>query len=201
MDSNERKIVQELVTALGCVIPASDGYEPKTNLWNKYSAAKNMLAAAPQVVADERALPPPFFYYESNEDGSVEWNEGCVCQDDVYTNAEYAKENGTHGGKVYSEAQMRAALQAAPVQAQELSDATIINAANKYGISPHAAMPFVRELIAAQSTTQEILAVANPVEFDGIKTDAVKAQEPVAETDPVRQYAWQDYQCVKLEGL
>ena len=21
------------------------------------------------------------------------------------------------------------------------------------------------------------------------------------ETDPVRQYAWQDYQCVKLEGL
>lgn len=73
-------------------------------------------AAAPQVVADERALPPPFFYYESNEDGSVEWNEGCVCKDDVYTNAEYAKENGTHGGKVYSEAQMRAALQAAPVQ-------------------------------------------------------------------------------------
>lgn len=49
MDSNERKIVQELVTALGCVIPASDGYEPRTNLWNKYSAAKNMLAAAPQV--------------------------------------------------------------------------------------------------------------------------------------------------------
>lgn len=23
----------------------------------------------------------------------------------------------------------------------------------------------------------------------------------MAETDPVRQYAWQDYQCVKLEGL
>lgn len=22
-----------------------------------------------------------------------------------------------------------------------------------------------------------------------------------AETDPARQYAWQDYQCVKLEGL
>lgn len=55
MDSNERKIVQELVTVLGCVIPASDGYEPRTNLWNKYTAAKNMLATAPQVVADERA--------------------------------------------------------------------------------------------------------------------------------------------------
>ena len=23
----------------------------------------------------------------------------------------------------------------------------------------------------------------------------------MAETDPARQYAWQDYQCVKLEGL
>lgn len=23
----------------------------------------------------------------------------------------------------------------------------------------------------------------------------------LAETDPARQYAWQDYQCVKLEGL
>lgn len=23
----------------------------------------------------------------------------------------------------------------------------------------------------------------------------------VAETDPARQYAWQDYQCVKLEGI
>lgn len=56
MDCNERKIVQELVTALGSVIPATDGYEPRTNLWNKYTAAKNMLAAAPQVVADERAL-------------------------------------------------------------------------------------------------------------------------------------------------
>lgn len=52
MDSNERKIVQELVTVLGCVIPASDGYEPRTNLWNKYTAAKNLLAAAPQAVAD-----------------------------------------------------------------------------------------------------------------------------------------------------
>lgn len=54
MDSNERKILQELVTALGSVIPATDGYEPRTNLWNKYTAAKNMLSAAPQVVVDDR---------------------------------------------------------------------------------------------------------------------------------------------------
>ena len=63
MDSNERKIVQELVTVLGCVIPASDGHEPRTNLWNKYMAAKNMLAAAPQVVSDKADLEcqvPPF---------------------------------------------------------------------------------------------------------------------------------------------
>jgi hypothetical protein len=69
--------------------------------------------AAPAVTNAASELPPPFFYYESNADGSVEWNEGCVCMDDVYTNAEYAKENGTHGGKVYSETQMRAILAAA----------------------------------------------------------------------------------------
>lgn len=69
--------------------------------------------AAPAVANAAPELPTPFFYYESNADGSVAWNEGCVCVDDVYTNAEYAKENGTHGGKVYSEAQMCAAVAAA----------------------------------------------------------------------------------------
>jgi len=52
------------------------------------------------------ALPKPFFYYMANADESVEWNEGCVCIDDVYTNAEHAAENETHGGRVYSEAQI-----------------------------------------------------------------------------------------------
>lgn len=114
-------------------------------------------SAAPQVVADERKLPPLPQYFPDIV--NIRADEELRAQD-------------------YATQYARAALQAAPVHAQELSDATIINAANKYGISPHAAMPFVRELIAAQSTVQEIRAVANPVEFDGIKTAPVQAQEP-----------------------
>lgn len=102
MDSNERKIVQELVTALGCVIPASDGYEPRTNLWNKYAAAKNMLAAAPQVVADERA------YVQNLEL--------------VINRLETISQNNTDLPRTLADEALacaRAALQAAPVQAQE----------------------------------------------------------------------------------
>lgn len=128
-------------------------------------------SAAPQVVAEGWELPVATWFAIDHADGVQ-----------FHPSEEQALRYSESGQcvKYFSEDQMRAALQAAPVQAQELSDATIINAANKYGISPHAAMPFVRELIAAQSTTQEIRAVANPVEFDGIKTDAVQAQEPVA---------------------
>lgn len=84
----------------------------------RHAAAELALGyvADPSVASGAQELPPlpkPFFYYEANADESVEWNEACVCIDDVYTNAEYAAENETHGGRVYSEAQMQAYAQAA----------------------------------------------------------------------------------------
>lgn len=52
-------------------------------------------------------LPAPFFYYRANADGSVRWEEDCVCQDDVYS---VDPSDGAHGGKVYSESQVRELL-------------------------------------------------------------------------------------------
>lgn len=107
MDSNERKIVQELVTVLGCVIPASDGYEPRTNLWNKYTAAKNLLAAAPQVVADELTDEKMDALRKQTYDDSQSMKA------DIYA---------------FGRACYRAALQAAPVQAQEPVACTAVEA-------------------------------------------------------------------------
>lgn len=135
MDSIERKIVQELVTALGCVIPASDGYEPKTNLWNKYSAAKNLLAAAPQVVADERELPPP-------PEMASAADLAYVMQTPEDWDADY-----------------RSTWQKLQVEAHNKRQW------RKYALE-------LRALAAAPAQT------SNPVEFDGIKTVPVQAQEP-----------------------
>jgi len=85
-------------------------------------------------VGEMPELPEPFFYYEANSDESVAWNEGCVCVDDVYTNdSEYAAENETHGGKVFSVAQMQAYARAAVLA--ERAACSIINFRAIVGLS------------------------------------------------------------------
>ena len=117
MDSNERKIIQELVTALGCVIPASDRYEPRTNLWNKYSAAKNLLAAAPQVVADERAAYPGHILETATELAR------CIYRDNYKNEAPGWEPLPDLAGVLSQIDNMVCGMRrAAPVQAQELSE-------------------------------------------------------------------------------
>lgn len=69
--------------------------------------------AAPQIAdcgeSGLSPLPEPFLYYRANMDGSIEWEEDCVCQDNVYENTG-DDESPYHGGKAFSEAQVLALL-------------------------------------------------------------------------------------------
>lgn len=69
----------------------------------------------------------PFFYYRVEADGSIQWGEDCIYQNDAYSGGGGDHEFPTHGGKVYSEAQVRAIIAAArppaaPVQPDQDTD-------------------------------------------------------------------------------
>lgn len=75
-------------------------------------------AAPPASIAQQSSLPTPLLYYRANMDGSIVWDEDCVCQDDVYTgeNVFSGDDEETRGGKAYSEAQVLALLAATGAQ-------------------------------------------------------------------------------------
>ena len=181
--------------------------EKKDRDWNEarmafenYKCAQR--AAAPATASGDE-LPPPFFYYRANKDGSVEWGEDCCCRDDVYTKEATAEEYETHGGKVYSESQVRALLATKPPA--ELSDAQIEEAfssasgkwdGDRWVIEDADFHPFVRSLLATKPAaapavpegfvlvpkvpTRDMIAKTVDAVFDGAIEDASVIEEVYA---------------------